>query len=110
MKKLQSVDTTIKDIAGRLKPLFDRNNVEKAILFGSLARGTASRRSDLDIAIVMKTRKRFLDRYDQFNEIFSILPGTAIDMLIYTPEELEAILHRRFIKQILDEGVIVYER
>ena len=30
-------------------------------------------------------------------------------MLIYSPEELENISHRKFIKSILAEGQIVYE-
>jgi len=100
---------TIEEISRRLKPIFNKNNVEKAIVFGSGARGTQTRKSDLDILIVLKTDKRFFDRYEAFEEIRNLLVGSSVDMLIYSPEELESISHRKFIKTILAEGEVVYE-
>ncbi len=99
----------IEEISQRLKPIFKKNNVEKAIVFGSVARGTQTRKSDLDFLIVLKTDKRFFDRYEDFEEIRNLLVGSSVDMLIYSPEELENISHRKFIKSILAEGQIVYE-
>jgi len=99
----------IEEISRRLKPIFNKNNVEKAIVFGSGARGTQTRKSDLDILIVLKTDKRFFDRYEDFEEIRNLLVGSSVDMLIYSPEELESISHRKFIKTILAEGEVVYE-
>jgi uncharacterized protein len=92
-----------------LSPVFKRNDVIKAILFGSLAKGTGSKRSDVDLLILMKSDKRFFDRYDAFNDVYDILKGSAIDMLIYTPDELEKISNRSFIKNILSEGKVIYE-
>jgi len=94
----------------KLLPLFKEHNIEKAILFGSLARNEASRHSDLDLILVQKTKLRFLDRYDSlFASFRQILPGWEIDLLIYTPEELSEISGRRFIRQALEEGKILYE-
>ena len=93
----------------RLKPILKKNNVEKAILFGSAARGAQTRKSDLDLLIVLKTDKRFFERYEDFEEIPDLLKGSSVDMLIYSPEELERISHRKFIKKILAEGQVVYE-
>lgn len=42
-----------------LSPVFARNNVKKVILFGSFARGLETRKSDLDLMIIMETEKRF---------------------------------------------------
>lgn len=92
-----------------LQPLFAKAAVKRAVLFGSAARGSQTRRSDLDIMIVKETEKRFFDRYDEFDEIFDLFPGRAIDLLIYTPQELEHIAHRSFIKRILREGKVLYE-
>lgn len=39
-------------LAGRLRPLFVALGIRKAIVFGSLARAEASRRSDLDPIIL----------------------------------------------------------
>jgi len=99
----------IEEISQRLKPLFKKNNVEKAIVFGSGARGTRTRKSDLDLLIVLRTDKRFFDRYGDFEEIPNLIKGSSVDMLIYSPEELENISHRKFIKTILAEGKIIYE-
>ncbi|EFK96365.1 protein containing Nucleotidyltransferase domain [sediment metagenome] len=99
----------IEEISERLKPLFKKKHVEKAIVFGSGARGTQTRKSDLDLLIVLATDKRFFDRYEDFAEIPDLIKGSSVDMLIYSPEELKNISHRKFIKMILAEGKIIYE-
>lgn len=93
-----------------LAPVFSRNRVQRALLFGSSARGTGTRHSDLDILIVLDSDQRFFDRYDSFDEIFDRLPNRAIDLLIYTPDELERIRHRPFIRDLLKEGKTIYEQ
>ena len=94
-----------------LTPLFVKYGVQKAVLFGSFARGTASRRSDIDLMLIVPTEKRFFDRYDEIQvEIVDLLKGRFVDILIYTPIELEAMAHRKFIQTILREGVVVYEQ
>ena len=105
MKKNISI-TKIKE---SLTPIFQKCKVKKAFLFGSYAIGKETRKSDLDLMIIMDTNKRFFERYDQFDEIYSTFKGYAVDMLIYTPEELEKISHRHFIRDILCKGKIIYE-
>ena len=102
---------TIEQIADRLRPILHKNKVIKAIVFGSVARDERTRRSDLDLIILVDTDLRFLDRYDAFQKpIASAFPEFDVDLLIYTPDELEAIKHRAFIRQALKEGQPVYER
>jgi predicted nucleotidyltransferase len=101
---------TTKEISDRLKPFFKKKNVEKAILFGSIARGTRTRKSDLDLIIILNTEKRFFDRYDEFDEIQNLFKESHVDMLIYTPKEFKDISHRKFIKTVLTEGKTIYER
>ena len=93
----------------RLDPVFKKSGVKKAILFGSRARGTETRRSDIDLMIIMETDKRFFERFAYFDEIHDVIKGKTIDLLIYTPEELDRISHRPFIKKILNEGQLIYE-
>ena len=82
----------------------------KALVFGSVARGEPSRRSDLDLIIVQETDKRFLDRYDGiFADIMSAVPGRDVDLLIYTADELAKMRDRPFIRDALNEGVVIYE-
>lgn len=105
MEKKDNI-TKIKEL---LTPIFQKSKVKKAFLFGSYATGKETKRSDLDLMIIMNTSKRFFERYDQFDEIYNTFKGYAIDLLIYTPEELEKISHRKFIKDVLYKGKIIYE-
>lgn len=94
----------------KLQPLFKKYKIEKAILFGSLARGDMSRRSDVDLILIQETQKRFLDRYDDLLlELGQAVKDRAVDILIYTPQELEQIRDRSFIRQALREGFTLYE-
>ena len=102
--------TTLEEISARLRPFFDACGVLKAIVFGSYARHSQTRRSDLDLALVIDTDRRFLDRYDRVAGIEEYLGGVRAEILIYAPGELEAIAHRPFIRSMLADGVVIYER
>lgn len=92
-----------------LAPTLRKLGVHKAIVFGSLSRGAGSRKSDVDLLIVVETGERFFKRYDRFEEIYAKLKGRSVDLLIYTPAEMGKIGHRPFIKKILAEGQTIYE-
>ena len=106
MKTSNDIDTIKKLLA----PVFQKNEVIKAVVFGSASKGSETKKSDLDLMIIKDTRKRFFDRYDEFDEIFKLIKDRAIDILIYTPEELESISHRPFIKMIINERQPIYEQ
>jgi len=83
---------------------------EGIFLFGSFARGEIRDWSDIDIIIIKKTSKRFLDR---IKEVIMILkPKVGVDILVYTPEEFNELSNvRTFLKdEILEKGIMVYER
>jgi predicted nucleotidyltransferase len=103
-------EETLKKVRELLTPLFARNGVKKAVLFGSFSREAETRKSDLDLMIVKETAKRFFDRYEEFEGIHDLIKDSAVDMLIYTPEELQKISQRPFIRKILEQGVTVYEQ
>jgi predicted nucleotidyltransferase len=97
-------------LADRLRPLFLKKGILRAVVFGSLATGGGTRRSDLDLIIVLSTDKRFLDRYDDLlPEISLAVSGRDVDLLIYTPEELARMAERPFVRQALQQGVTIYE-
>jgi predicted nucleotidyltransferase len=100
----------VSDLTKRLKPVFEKYQVQKAILFGSMARGEATRRSDIDLILIQNTEKRFLDRYDGLlGDLNDAVSGRVVEALIYTPEELQRISHRAFISRALEEGMVIYE-
>ena len=81
--------------------------VERVVLFGSLAGGEPGILSDLDLLIVWETPLDYLSRTV---ELYSKLdPRGPVDLLVYTPEELEAMSDRPFIRAILEQGEVLYE-
>ena len=42
---------TINEIKGKLTPIFDAYGVRSAILFGSVAKGTSTEKSDIDLLV-----------------------------------------------------------
>jgi predicted nucleotidyltransferase len=100
----------LEQLISKLRPLFEKYGILKAVVFGSLARGEPSRRSDLDLMLVQETDKRFLDRYKGIlGELTDVVRGRDVDLLIYTPAELASMSERRFMQTILKEGVVIYE-
>lgn len=84
---------------------------QKIILFGSLATGNLHECSDIDLVIVKKTDKRFIDRLHEVRLMTSPLEG--VDFIVYTPEEIDRMQRekRRFlVKEILTKGEVIYER
>ena len=97
------------EIRIQLATYFKELGVSKAILFGSTSRGSSTKRSDIDLLVVLDTDERFFDRYGAFEKIYTCFKGSCLDLLIYTPAELDRIGHRSFIKRILAEGQTIYE-
>ncbi len=83
---------------------------EKVILFGSYCDGRISEWSDLDMVIVKETRDPFLDRTRQVLALLE--PRVGVDVLVYTPEELEQLSRERpFVREeIVSKGKVIYER
>lgn len=81
--------------------------VEKILLFGSQARGDADEYSDLDLIIIKKTGKRFVERLLEA----PLLPVQA-DIFVYTPKEFEQMKENEnpFIEHVLESARVIYER
>jgi predicted nucleotidyltransferase len=86
---------------------------QKVILFGSHARGTANRHSDLDFMIIEEkiagdNRTRTLADLGQLFFSYDL----PIDFLIYSPEEIARWKEtpNHVIAHALSEGKVLYER
>lgn len=105
--KFTQVNPILEEIVSRLKKL----DPEKIILFGSAARGEQDCFSDVDLIVVYQTPKRFLDRLGELQAALGYGIPIAVDMLAYTPEELDRLLQERaFIQNAVREGVVLYEK
>src|SRR4051812_35354545 len=66
---------------------------EKLILFGSAAQGEVHAWSDLDLVIVKDTEKSLLERIEEVYRL--VHPKVGLDVLVYTPKELESLVDER---------------
>lgn len=79
------------------------------IVFGSIARGRVHEWSDIDLAIIKETDKRFLDRIAEVLEITRCPVG--LDVVVYSPQEFKQMLAdgNYFVtEEILARGKTVY--
>ena len=82
---------------------------EKVILLGSAASGEVASTSDLDLLVIRRDDRRPADRVDELYR--RIRPRVVLDLLVYTPEELEEARRiSSFVRSALREGVVLYDR
>jgi len=70
----------------------NRHEVEKVVLFGSLADGTAVPGSDADVLLILKhsTEERWFDRISKYIDYFANA-GIGVDLFPYTRSEIEKL-------------------
>lgn len=85
---------------------------EKIILFGSYAKGTPSRESDVDILVIQRTKERPATRVAK---ALKLVWGSEphVEPYVLTPEEFQvAVLQNRFFitQEVLLHGKVIYEK
>lgn len=88
-----------------LREALARFGYERAILFGSAARGDVHEESDIDVIVIKRTALPFVERGKAL--LLAMPPGPALDVLVYTPEEWERLTRdpRGVVASALEEGV-----
>ncbi|HEY5718942.1 MAG TPA: nucleotidyltransferase domain-containing protein [Gammaproteobacteria bacterium] len=80
-----SLEQIIEALAKRL-----RGKVDAAWLFGSVSGGSAGAWSDLDVVLVARSARPFIERPLDFPDVFEL--GLPVDLLVYTPEEFAGLV------------------
>jgi len=90
--------------------LVGRADLERIIVFGSMATGQIQPWSDIDLVIVQHTHLQFLRRIHEARRL--LRPRVATDILVYTPREFEDLCRERrfFQEEIVGRGKVLYER
>ena len=101
MKKIY----TTNEIKNKLFPIFSVLPVEKAILFGSFAKGNPTRSSDVDILIDSNGKIRGIDFFGILEDITEAL-NVPVDLI----EASQIIDGGRVQREIAETGVIIYEK
>lgn len=76
------------------------------VVFGSLARDDVWSTSDLDMIAVMDSDLPFIKRLERL--YVDLEPRVGLDLLVYTPAEMEEMKGRSFIRQAFREGRILH--
>jgi len=101
------ISRIVREYVARLQPEI---RVEKVILFGSHARGTASEWSDIDIAVISNDFKK-LDPVTQLEFLGLRSKGCdpSLEPLPFTLDEYDNAGHLDFLGEIKRTGVVVFE-
>jgi len=82
--------------------------VERVVLFGSYAAGRRDLFTDLDLLVVMRSPFDFVSRTAALYR--RLCADVDMDLVAYTPEEIAQAGTHPFLRDILAEGRILYER
>jgi hypothetical protein len=94
---------TVTDVKNRLDPVFEAYGVHKAVLFGSVAKGNATEKSDLDLLVDSGLRGlRFVGLIEAVHDAV----GVPVDLLDVTHVEKDS----KIANEIALTGVAIYEK
>jgi predicted nucleotidyltransferase len=96
------------DLDELVRQLSDMPDVQKVILFGSYAAGRCDQLTDLDLLVVAHSPLDFVSRNIEFAR--RLRAEVALDLLVYTPQEIERMRNRPFLRHPLKTGKVLYER
>ena len=97
------MQTQLKSITRKIIPTLKRQGVVKAALFGSMVRGEAKKKSDVDILVRFDERKSLLDLM-RLQFILEDKLGRKVDLLTY------GSVHPMLRNTILNDQKIFYEK
>ena len=90
-------------VAEILRPVFEQYNVRRAILFGSVAKGTNHENSDVDLLV-----DSGLLGFDFFGLVGDVADTLKTDVDVF--DVIEVIPQSRIDHEISQTGVCIYER
>lgn len=98
----------MKDIRSFSDAIAREFDPERIILFGSHARGDATRDSDVDLLVIMSHRGHPAHKAIEIRQRVDC--SFALDLLVRSPRELQRRLEMRdwFIREIVEEGEVLY--
>jgi uncharacterized protein len=99
-------ETEIREFVGKIVEQFAPQRV---ILFGSYARGDATPDSDVDLLVIMPTKKRTVQQALDIR--LGVSCSFPLDLLVRTPGDVKERLglHDCFLQTIMNEGKMLYE-
>ncbi|HWR59193.1 MAG TPA: nucleotidyltransferase domain-containing protein [Thermodesulfovibrionales bacterium] len=93
-----------------VKRLVENLDVEKIVLFGSSIKGTYTKDSDIDLLVMVNTRKKGIERYAMVSELLEPRE-IPMDIIVRTPAEIKnrERYFDPFIRNVMS-GKVLYEK
>lgn len=94
-----------------IQQIVDAHHPRKIVLFGSYAYGRPDRNSDVDLLVIMESKKKPTERAVQVSKSIRFYPF-PMDILVRTPKEVEERLRLGdcFYQEVMKQGKLLYER
>lgn len=87
MKKLRREEIQ-RILDSAVKRLVENLDVEKIVLFGSFIKGTYTKDSDIDLLVMLNTKKKGIERYAMVSELLEPRK-IPMDIIVKTPAEIK---------------------
>lgn len=100
-----SLDEALRQVAAVLPGV---DGIQRVSLFGSGARGRRDLFTDLDLLVIWETELPLVERLKALYARLDL--GVDLDVICYTPAEFQALRDRPFLRRILSEEVLLYEK
>ncbi len=104
-RHVRALQRDLESVVDQLKRMPE---VHKVILFGSYAAGRRDLLTDLDLMVVMDSELDFVSRNVELAR--RIRANVALDLIAFTPEEMERMRNRPFLRHALRTGKVLYEK
>jgi predicted nucleotidyltransferase len=106
-KRVQVTEDVLRGITDCIVETF---HPEKVILFGSYAYGNPTPDSDVDLLVIMESRKRSAERIAEIS-LRCRPPFVPLEIVALTPGEIRRRLadYDPFLEEVLEKGRVLYE-
>lgn len=87
--------------------------VERAVLFGSVARGESRGSSDIDLLVIAKdarSKARLLQAAGNLRDVVARRYGNRLQLVVYSLEEWKSRKGPELVREIEQDGQLVWER
>lgn len=101
----RSLDEALREVAAVLPGV---DGIQRVSLFGSAARGRRDLFTDLDLLVIWETEMPLVERLKALYTLLDL--AVDLDVICYTPAEFQALRDGPFLRRILSEEVLLYEK
>ena len=103
--RVLKTDNVLSEISVLLRPVFIQNNVKRAAVFGSYARGEHNDKSDMDFIVEFTDNASLLDLGGLFEDVREAV-GKNVDILTFNSMTRET---EEFTANIMQDIRVIYE-